>query len=72
MERQLATIQRIAALTPIEGADKIEVASVLGWKVVVKKGDFKVGDLCVFAEIDSILPDTNPHFDLKQKCIVSA
>lgn len=54
--RKLASIQRIVALDPIPGADKIEVAQVLGWKVVTHKGDFKVGDLCLFCEIDSILP----------------
>lgn len=62
MERQLATIQRITSLTPIPGADKIEVARILGWDVVVKKGDFKVNDCVVFCEIDSVLPDNNPEF----------
>ena len=38
--RKLATIQKIVNIKPIEGADKIEVAQVLGWHVVVKKGDF--------------------------------
>lgn len=55
--RKLASIQRITAINPIEGADAIEVASVLGWKVVVKKGEFKVGDLAVYMEIDSVPPD---------------
>lgn len=55
--RKLATIQRIAALSPIEGADSIEVAKVLGWNVVVKKGEFTVGQLCVYCEIDSLMPD---------------
>ena len=54
--RQLATIQRILAITPIENADAIECATILGWHVVVKKGEFKVGDLCVYCEIDSVLP----------------
>ena len=60
--RQLATIQKIEELRPIEGADAIECARVLGWELVVKKGQFKVGDLCVYCEIDSILPADNPHF----------
>lgn len=56
MERKLASIQRVDALNPIEGADKIEVASIEGWKVVTQKGIHKVGDLVVYFEIDSFLP----------------
>ena len=40
-QRALAHIEKIASLSPIEGADRIEVAQVLGWKVVVKKGEFQ-------------------------------
>lgn len=54
--RKLATIQRILNISPIPDADAIEVAQVLGWKVVVKKGQFNVGDLVVYCEIDSLLP----------------
>lgn len=57
MERKLATIQRVTALKPIPGADAIECARVMGWDVVVKKGEFEVGDLGVFFEIDSVLPE---------------
>jgi len=60
--RKMASIQRIVELNPIEGADNIEVATVLGWKCVVKKGDFKPGDLGVYIEIDSILPE-KPEFE---------
>lgn len=55
--RTLASIQRIIALDPIKDADTIEVATVLGWKVVVKKGIHKVGELVVYFEIDSLLPE---------------
>ena len=61
--RKLASVQVINKIEPIEGADLIEYATVLGWHVVVKKGEFKVGDLCVYFEIDSILPEDNPAFD---------
>lgn len=54
--RTLASIQRITNLAPINGADKIEVANVLGWHVVVKKGEFQAGELCIYVEIDSLLP----------------
>ncbi len=67
MERKLASIQRITNIQPIDRADAIEVASVLGWKVVVKKSEFKVGDLAVFCEIDSILPPKEEFEFLKSK-----
>lgn len=54
--RILASIQKIKNLESIPEAEKVEKATVLGWSVVVKKGEFRVGDLCVYVEIDSILP----------------
>ncbi len=62
MTRQLATVQKITSLKPIDGADKIEVAKILGWNVIVKKETFKVNDLVIFVEIDSILPE-RPEFE---------
>lgn len=55
-KRKLASIRKISALEPIEGADLIEVATVDGWKVVVKRGEFTVGELVVYFEIDSWIP----------------
>ncbi|KKN24940.1 hypothetical protein LCGC14_0889880 [marine sediment metagenome] len=57
MERALATIQTIQAIDPIPAADRIETATVLGWKVVVQKGQFHPGDRCIFCEVDSLLPE---------------
>ena len=57
MERRLVSIQVIDSIAPIEGADNIVQARVMGWTVVVKKGEFAPGDRCVFFEIDSLLPD---------------
>lgn len=57
--RKLASIQTIADLEPIPGADQIVKATVLGWNVVVKKGEFSIGDPCVYFEIDSLLPVTD-------------
>lgn len=63
-DRALAHIQKIVDIQPIEGADRIEVATVLGWKVVVAKADnFNIGDKVVYIEIDSKVPETNPVFD---------
>jgi RNA ligase (TIGR02306 family) len=60
--RKLASVQIIKDIRPIEGAELIEVAQVLGWNVVVKKGDFHVGGKVIYCEIDSILPD-RPEFE---------
>ncbi len=43
--RALATVRLISLLSPISGADLIEEATLDGWKVVVKKGEFSVGDM---------------------------
>lgn len=56
MSRKLASIQRIWKIEPIDGADRIELAYVLGWQCVVNKGQFKPMDLAVYFEIDSFLP----------------
>jgi RNA ligase (TIGR02306 family) len=64
--RKLASIQRIKALEPIPNADAIVKATILGWQVVVKKDEFQVGDLCIYCEIDSLLPE-RPEFEFLKK-----
>ena len=48
MRKRLVTIQRVSKLTPIPGADRIEIAECkgLGWQVIVSKEQFKVGPTC--------------------------
>ena len=65
--RTLASIQRIKALAPIPNADAIEKATVLGWQLIVKKGEFQVGDLAVYCEIDSLMPDKAEFAFLKAR-----
>jgi len=60
--RKMATIRKIDALRPIEGADAIECAIVGGWTCVVKKGEYAAGDLVVYCEIDSFIPTTIAPF----------
>ena len=56
-DRPMVTVERILEIQQIEGADNIECASVKGWHIVVsKKDNFKSGDLCGYAQIDSIFP----------------
>ena len=65
--RKLATIRKIDALNPIVGADAIECATVGGWKIVVKKGEYNVGDRAVYCEIDSWIPTELAPFLSKGK-----
>ncbi len=65
-ERKLATVQRIEEVAPIDGADAIERARVLGWWVVVKKGEYRPGELVVYCEIDALLPE-RPAFEFLRK-----
>lgn len=57
-ERALAYTVTIDSITPIEKADNIELAHVGGWNVIIRKHEFSVGDMAVFFEIDSLLPET--------------
>ena len=59
--RKLASIQTITEIMPIEGKDRIVLATVEGWHVIVTK-DFNVGDKVIFCEIDSVLPE-KPEFE---------
>lgn len=54
--RKLASVQVVTDILPIEGADRIELAKVLGWQCVTLKNEFKKGDLAVYFEVDSFLP----------------
>lgn len=53
---------KVEIVTPNEitkhpNADRLEIARVFGWTIVVPKGVFAVGDLAVYFPIDSILPE---------------
>ena len=65
--RKLATIRKIRDIKPIEGADAIVLAIVDGWQTVVKKGEYQVGDLAVYLEVDSWVPTELAPFLSKGK-----
>ena len=46
--RKLASIQRIWKMDPIEGADRIELANVLGWQCVVNNRYLVRGSVRLF------------------------
>lgn len=65
--RKLATIREIRGIVPIKGADAIECAIVDGWNVVIRKGEYQIGDRVVYAEIDSWIPHELAPFLSKGK-----
>lgn len=61
--RKLVSVQEITNIEPIEGADRIEVARILGWRVVVGKDmGLKPGDRVAYFETDSLLPAYDPRY----------
>ena len=64
-ERELAYVVIIDNVTPIEGYDRVELAHVGGWTIVVGKGEFKAGDPAIYFEIDSKLPEVEPFTDME-------
>jgi RNA ligase (TIGR02306 family) len=59
---KLASIQIISDIRPIEGADRIEAATVLGYQTVIRKGEFRPGDQCVWHEPDTVTAD-RPEYE---------
>ena len=67
-KRALAYITTISDIQSIPNYDRVEYCTVLGWKVIISKSDnFKVGDKCVYFEIDSKCPATDERFAFLEK-----
>ena len=64
-ERELAYVVIVNDITPIEGYDRVELAHVGGWTIVVGKGEFKAGDPAIYFEIDSKLPEVEPFINME-------
>lgn len=60
--KNLAYIARVAQLLPIHGKDLVELAVIRGWKCIVRKGSFKVGDLGVYLGINAVPDFSDPNF----------
>lgn len=62
-KRALAYTAKITEINNIEGADNIQQGKVNGWPIIIKKGEFNEGNIGVFFEIDSRVPENNPVFE---------
>lgn len=66
-ERELCYVVQVDDIKPIEGRDRVECAVVGGWTIMVRKGQFKPGDLGIYFEIDSQVPAKEPFLFLESK-----
>lgn len=64
-QRELAYIVTVDNVTAIEGYDRVELAHVGGWTIVVGKGQFESGSAAIYFEIDSKLPEVKPFIDME-------
>ena len=55
--RKLVTVKKIDSIEEIATADRLEIARIGGWQVVVPKGMYEAGEDVVYFEIDSIIPE---------------
>lgn len=57
-----APVIRIGEILPHPNADKLEITYVMdgAYQVVIGKGNFKTGDLAVYVQPDSVVPQTEP------------
>jgi RNA ligase (TIGR02306 family) len=67
-ERKLVTIRKVKNILPIENADLIVLANIDGWQCVVRKSEFKISDMGIFFEIDSLLPIQERYEFLRKSC----
>ena len=64
---KVATIEQIKEVRPHPNADALELATIKGWQVCIKKNEFKAGDLCIYICVDSVLEDRPPYEFLRNK-----
>lgn len=60
--RKLASIRKVEEVKEIPGADNIEIVQIGGWQCIAQKGELTANSLCLYFEIDSILPE-KPCFE---------
>lgn len=66
--RDLAYIAKIEKLESIKDKDRIELATIGGFTVIVEKGKYQENDLVIYCEYDTILP-VKPEFEfLRSRC----
>ena len=65
--RELAYVVIIDKIEPIISSDNCESAIVGGWHIMVRKGQFRIGDPAIYFEIDSKVPADKECFAFLEK-----
>ncbi len=55
----LATVLSIDSLIKHPNADSLEICKIKNWEVIVKLGEFQIGEKICFIAPDSVLPDVS-------------
>ena len=63
-ERELAYLAKVTDIKPMD-AERLETVYINGWTCVAGKNEFKVGDIGVFFEPDSQLPEVEPFVNIE-------
>lgn len=63
-QRELCYVVIIDNITPLKGYDRVELAHIAGWTVVVGKNQFQPGNAAIYFEIDSKLPEKEPFSNI--------
>lgn len=66
-QRELAYVVLVDGIEELPGYDRVESAVIGGWRCIVPKGQFHVGDPGIYFEIDSRVPSDNPAFAFLEK-----
>lgn len=66
-ERELAYVVIVDGIEPIPGYDRVEHALIGGWRVIVQKNQFHVGEPAIYFEIDSRVPADRECFAFLEK-----
>lgn len=64
---KLATAEIITKIISIPGADNIVCATVLGWEIVIKLDEYKVGDTVSYIQIDTVVPEIHEYEFLRSR-----
>lgn len=67
MSTHAVSVVQITDVQPHPNAERLELVPIGGWQAVVRKGQFKPGDLAIYVEPDYVVPLDKPPFSFLKK-----